>query len=179
MIRGFLIAIPICAALSHGAGAAQVPAVNRPFEGAWIWEPNQYRAPFDVPSSAQMSHETMMIVHDDGTHWEARIDQVFTDGTGITFAEDFLEDGELHEAGPKGATTMVAITAQPDGGRHVISYHAGNIHDAHCYIAAGGMTLSCDGTDKKTDGTSGHFLCVYHRDPYTVPVAIAQPPPDR
>ena len=179
MIRGLLSAIPVCAALSCGAAAAQFSAGTHPFEGAWIWDANQYRPSFKVTSDVWMSHETMMIVHDDGAHWEARIDQVFSDGSGLTYAEKFLEDGELHQAGPKGATMMVAVAAQPDGGRHVISYRSGNIHDAHCYVAAGGMTLSCDGTDKQPDGTTGHFLCVYHRDPYTVPVAIALPPPDR
>jgi len=180
MIRGgSLIAIPVCAALSCGLATAQVPPASHTFEGAWVWDPNQNRAPFDVGPDVKMSHETMMIVHDDGAHWVARIDQVYTNGTGLTYAEDFPEDGELHEAGPKGATMMVAIAVEQDGGRHVISYRSGNFHDAHCYVAAGGMQLTCEGTDKQHDGTTGHFVCVYHRDPYTVPVAVALPPPSR
>jgi len=179
MVRCGLTALSVCAALTGGPAAAQVPSSSHSFEGAWIWDPSQYVAPFDVPADVKMAHETMLIAHDDGAHWAARIDQVYTDGTGLTYAEDFPEDGELHKAGPDGATMMVAIAAQEDGGRHVISYRSGNFHDAHCYVAAGGMTLSCEGTDKQADGTKGHFVCVYHRDPYTVPAAVALPAPSR
>ncbi|MEJ0046775.1 MAG: hypothetical protein WDN04_12155 [Rhodospirillales bacterium] len=173
MIRGSVLGIGIGVAVGCGAVAAPVGAASRAFEGAWIWDPAQYVAPFGAQPGVAMARETLLVAHDDGRHWAARIEQVYTDGRALTYAEDFPEDGELHRAGRGADAMMVAVAAMGDGGRRMISYRFGNIHDGTCYVSGGGMTLSCSGTDKQPDGTAGRFLCVYHRDPYTVPVEVA------
>ena len=148
-------------------------AQSQPFAGVWIWSRAEFIPPPGITELTHMVEETMSVSRDDGTHYAGQIRQVFDDGNVTVLDEDFAEDGQDHPVGTAGL--MVRMTALPDGGRHVVSGYPGESHDSVCQVIDAGRTLRCTGTHKASDGSSGDYVCVYHRYPHVIPITFLAP----
>ncbi len=142
------------------------------FEGAWIWDEARYVPPPGLTALSHMMAETMSVSRDDGAHYTARIHQVFDNGAVTDLDEDIAEDGADHAIGAEEPKLLVRISLLPDGGRHVVSARGGETHDSVCHVSEGGRTLTCNGTHKAADGSTGDYVCVYHRDPHVIPASL-------
>ena len=155
---------------------ARAAAQPHAFEGEWIWDKAAYVPPPGMAAMTHMVAETMSVSRDDGVHYTGRIHQVFDNGAVTDMDEDFAEDGRDHPVHLwESVTMMVRMVALPDGGRRVVSSRDGEAHESLCHVSDGGRTLTCTGTHKQADGSAGDYVCVYHRDPYMIPVSFLAP----
>jgi hypothetical protein len=118
----------------------------------------------------------MSVSRDDGVSYKARFETVYSSGAKLVFRETLAEDGAFHSAGPDEMPFMEQISVLPDGGRYLVSKRGKMTHERVCHVGPSGRTLTCAGTHVDEDGTSSPFLCIYHRDEHTWPVAVLTPP---
>lgn len=167
MRYGFAVAVLALA----WAWVARAEAAHA-FEGVWIWDKARYVPPPGIGALTHMTEETMSVSRDDGVRYAGQIRQVFDDGQVVTLDEDLAEDGRDQRVGTVEPPLMVRVSALADGGRRVVSGQGGDVHDSECHVSEGGRTMTCTGTHTAADGSSGGYVCVYHRDPHVIPVAV-------
>jgi hypothetical protein len=149
--------------------AAQQPA--RPFEGTWVWDRTLYIPPPNIKYDTGIVAETVTVSVDDGYHYEAISEQVFSNGANVTLIENFAEDGSDHRVDypPDGATVRMSSTL--DGGRRIVFARMGSVNDSTCHVSADGNTMTCIGTETEPDGSTGQDRCVFQRKLHFVPVS--------
>ena len=163
------------AAALHLAGAAVPGAAaqdrRHELDGSWIWDRDQYVPPPNQPV-VHIVAETMSVARDDGVRYIVKIVQTYETGDAVLLDEDFAEDGMAHPVGDDDPPLMVRVSVLPDGGRHIVSGSGKMVHDSVCHVSDGGNTLICTGVHTAEDGSRGNYVCVYHRDRHSFPVAM-------
>jgi hypothetical protein len=145
------------------------------FEGTWIWDRSQFLMPPKDDTFPRMVAQTWFVARDDGVRFTARIEEVNEDGSHNWSAEDLAEDGVDHRMGWGDHTIIMRISVLPDGRKHGVSGSPGDMtrNDSICTLSPDGVTKTCVGTYRSTDGSVGPFRSVYHRFRAPVPVAAA------
>jgi hypothetical protein len=164
----FAAAFLLAGVAQHGAHAQDR---RHEFEGSWIWDRDRYVPPPNQPV-VHMVAETMSVARDDGARYIVKIVQTYDTGDAVLLDQDIAEDGMAHPVGDDDPPFLLRVSVLPDGGRHIVSGRGKMVHDSVCHVSDGGNTLICTGVHTAEDGSSGKYVCVYHRDRHSFPVAM-------